>query len=649
MRITHVWLLTFFMGGLTPYLPVKGEEIRDSLVVTASRIPLPLSAVGSSVSVIDRAEIEAREALFAVDLLQNVPGFAVSRAGSLGSQTQVRLRGAEANQVLVLLDGIEANDPAGNDEFGFQNLTTWDIERIEVVRGPQSALWGSDAVAGVINIISRPGTRAFVADGFAEFGSFDSTAFGGRVAGEVGGTRAGLSLSRVDSNGTNISRSGTEQDGYENTTGTLTLAGSPTETLDLDFIGRYTNTRKAFDGTDFFVTGLPTDTADVANSALGYFRVGGTLALADGRWTQGLRAALTTTDTENSNEFGDNGTTRAEKYGLYYQTSWQFKAASTASTGTSLTLALEQEREEFKQTGADFGFGNPNQQQSVTNKAAVLEWLFSPLPRLSLSLSGRYDQSSAFNNIGTFRATTAWTTPVSATRLHGSIGTGQKSPTFIERFGFFPDQFIGNPNLEPETSTGWELGFDQPLFNGLVSLAATYFREELENEINGFAFDSETFLFTAENLDGRSQRRGVEVSATANVSASLKFYGSYTYVNSSQPDPLTGVATTEIRRPRQVASLNGDWSFMGNRGNLNLNLSYVGQQNDTFFEVAPPFSTQNISLDAYTLVSLATSYRLAEQTKIYLRLDNLLNASYEDVYGYNTPGTSLYAGLRWSF
>ena len=159
---------------------VAAEEVRDTLVVTASRIPVPLAEAGSSVSVIDREQIEARQAVFAVEMLQDVPGVTVSRSASVGSQTQVRIRGSEANQVLVLVDGIEANDPAGNDEFAFQDLTTWDVERIEVVRGPQSALWGSDALSGVINVITRQPTEEFSAASFAEVGSYGTSNLGGR-------------------------------------------------------------------------------------------------------------------------------------------------------------------------------------------------------------------------------------------------------------------------------------------------------------------------------------------------------------------------------------------------------------------------------------------------------------------------------------
>ncbi len=202
----------------------------ETIVVTASRIPVPLSAVGSSITVIDREQIERRESAFAIDLLRDVPGVAISQSGSIGSQTQLRMRGAEANQVLVLIDGIEANDPAGNAEFAFENLGTWDIDRIEVVRGAQSGLWGSDALAGVINVITRQPDETLSVSGFGEGGSFGTWSAGTRISGALLGTRAGLSVSSIDSDGSNSSRSGGEDDGYENRTANLSVLASPPTT-----------------------------------------------------------------------------------------------------------------------------------------------------------------------------------------------------------------------------------------------------------------------------------------------------------------------------------------------------------------------------------------------------------------------------------
>jgi vitamin B12 transporter len=654
--VRHSLCLALALVAVVAASPAAGDDTADTIIVTASRIPVPLVAAGSSVSVIDREQIEARQSIFATDILQDLPGVAVSQSGGIGSITQIRIRGAEANQVLVLIDGIEANDPSGNDEFAFQHLTTWDVERIEVVRGPQSALWGSDALAGVVNVITRMPTEEFAAGGFAEGGAYDTYSAGGRLSGTVLGARAGLSLSRVDSGGSNSSRSGNEDDGYENTTAALTLTGSPTDAIDLHFIGRFTDTTKEFDGTDF-VTGLPADTGDKSDVGLGYVRAGGTLRLLNGRWTQALRTAWTTTDTENTGDFGGTGSTAADKYGVYYQTTWQFAPGGPDGLGNSVTLALDHERQEFSQRGDIIVIDpddptqnlNPNQDQQLDNTAAVLELLLRPIDRMSLSLSGRYDDNSDFANVGTYRATAAWTAESTGTRLHASYGTGQKAPTFVERFGFFPGQFVGNPDLEPETSLGWEAGAEQPLWNDHLRIGATYFRETLDNEIDGFAFDPDSSLFTAANLDGQSVRRGLEFSAVASVSDTLRFSGSYTYTDATQPDPATGIDTREIRRPRHSASLNGDWRLLAGKADVNLNLTYVGDQDDVFFEVAPPFGTRTVTLDAYYLANVAASYHLTTQTSVYGRVENLLNESYENVYGYNTPGIGAYAGFRVSF
>lgn len=620
----------------------------DTVVVTASRIPVPASTAGSSVSVIDRQQIEAQQSVFAVDLLQDVPGVAVSRSGSTGSQTQVRIRGSEANQVLVLVDGIRANDPAGNDEFGFQDLTTWDVDRIEVVRGPQSALWGSDALAGVINVITRRPGEDFSVGGFAEYGSFDTTSVGIRLGGEVSATRIGLSLSGVDTGGTNSSLTGPEEDGYDNSTATLTLAGSPAPNLELSAIARYTDARKEFDGTDFIGTGLPTDTADLARTAFGYYSAGGTLNLRGGRWVHDLRATLATSDIDNANEFGANGSTAAETYGAHYQTTWHLAQPGDSSMD-AITLAADYQQQDFSQRGLASPFGDPNQDQDMQIASVVGEYLVTPFRQTSMSFSVRYDDNSDYDNIFTYRATGAWTAEAWGTRLHASYGTGQKAPTFIERFGFFPDQFLGNPDLEPEESEGWEVGIEQPLADRRLNLGLTYFDEDLTNEINGFVFDLANGAFTAENSPGKSQRRGVEVVATARPLDNFSLSASYTYLDATQPDPVTGGETTEIRRPENSASLNANLLLLSQRLNLNLNLSYVGSRDDLFFDPQDFFASRVVNLDAYTLGRLAASYQLTSELQLYGRVDNLFDEDYEDVYGYATPGRGVYGGLRVSF
>ncbi|MEJ2089177.1 MAG: TonB-dependent receptor plug domain-containing protein, partial [Gammaproteobacteria bacterium] len=204
----------------------------ETLVVTAHRVPLSEAEVGSSVTSVGRDLMDQRQIVLVSDLLQDVTGLAVSRLGGPGGQTQVRVRGAEANHVLVLIDGVKANDPAGGDEFDFSSLTAWDVGTIEVVRGPQSALWGSEATAGVINIITRGPGDGLSAAGFVEGGSRDTLYTGARVG--AGGERGGLVLngSWFETRGESAALAGVEDDGLENLTLGLSAGRQPDERVE---------------------------------------------------------------------------------------------------------------------------------------------------------------------------------------------------------------------------------------------------------------------------------------------------------------------------------------------------------------------------------------------------------------------------------
>lgn len=629
------------------------------LVVTGSRTPLPAATVPASISLIDRETIDRRQSVFAADLLRDVPGVAVSRTGGVGAQTQLRIRGAEANHLLVLIDGVEANDPAGNDEFGFEQLTTADIERIELVRGPQSALWGSDALAGVLNIVTRQPGEDLAGRGFAEGGAFGTSFFGGNVGGTVGGVRMGLSASRFDTDGVNSSRTGEENDGYRNTSGTFTLGGSPTEALDLGFVARYTDARKEFDGIDFgsfdddfnFVpgTGLPADDGSRSDTAYGYLRGGGTLRLLNGRWTQRLNATWTTTDTETVDGFATRRETAADKYGLYYQSTINLQGDPASGTGHSLTGAIDQEWTEFRQRGPGEPPFDPDQDQDLRITGLVAEYLLRPIDPLVIALAARRDDYDAFDDATTWRAAAGWTFAGTGTRVRTGYATGQKAPTFTERFGFFPNQFVGNPDLEPESSRGWEAGVDQPLLDRRVLFTATYFRATLEDEIDGIAnCDPDTFVCTAVNLGGESRRRGLETGITASVTPAIRIAASYTYTDSRQPAGGSGELVSEVRRPRHAGSANLAYQLVGGRAELSTNAAYVGSRTDVFFD--PAGSTpETVDLGAYWLVDVTAAWKLTPQLTAYARVENLLDEDYEDVFGFNTPGLGAYAGLRAGF
>ncbi|MEE4218844.1 MAG: TonB-dependent receptor, partial [Xanthomonadales bacterium] len=466
----------------------------DELVVTAGLAPLSARDVASSITIITREDIEARQVRFVADILRDVPGFSVNQSGGPGAQTQLRVRGAEANQMLVLVDGVRANDAASTDEFQWQYALTSDVERIEIVRGPQSAIWGSDAVGGVVNIIRRKGSTVNHLGGRAELGSFGTTdlALDGAWAGDNLRLRGGLSY--YDTDGINASLVGSEKDGTENTSLSAGLEWQISEALELLASMQATDATSEFDDFDFFVTGLPQDADRVTEAEQAYWR--GELRFAPGDSIWSGNASLNYTDADNLN-FSDgalNSRTAAETL--------EFRARGSALLEGArggqhrFTAGLDYRQTDFLQRGIATDFGDPNQDQSLDVTGLAAEYVGQPFAGLTWTVSGRHDSNSEFDDISTWQIALSHQVQENV-HVRGSYGTASKAPTFTERFGFFEDFFLGNPDLKPEESRGYEFGVDTTWFDGVLSLGGAYFSTRLENEINGFAFDPAQGAFTA--------------------------------------------------------------------------------------------------------------------------------------------------------
>ncbi len=642
--MSHRLLLVCLANGAVFCAPAycqthaEGTQELDNIIVTASRSPITIANLGSSATVISREQIELRQARYVSELLRSVPGFAVSQVGTTGSQTQVRVRGAEANHVLVLIDGVRANDPASGDEFRWELLSTSDVERIEIVRGPQSSLWGSDAVAAVVHVITRSGAGRPGISVYAEAGSHDTV--NGGIDGAVGGERwsLGFGLEHLDTGGTNISRNGTEHDGSEITTASLSSQYRPAKNLEFTFGLRAVDAWSQYDPVDFLLTGLPVDGDVATDSKRIYANAGATLSTLDGRVVHHLDARYLDTDNSNlSNGIADSYTASDRKT-LTYQ--------SDIRIGDDrLSLAIEREQTRFQQRG-EIGFADPNQDQEMSVTSFIADYQGASLDRLTWLLSARYDDNSDFDSAISGRLSIAYSVS-DATLVRANIGTGRKAPTFIERFGFFPAQFVGNPDLKPEDSLSVDVGIDRKLFGDSLEWQLTFFYQDLKDEINGFVFDPDTFLFTAANSDGDSTRQGVEVSAALELSEKLGVGGSYTYTDSTESDETAG-DVRELRRPRHSGSLYGNYRFLENRANLRVVADYSGRNTDMFF---PPFPEppEIVILDSYWLLDLTVSFDINRNTRVFLRGNNLLDEDYEQVYGYQTPGRSAYLGLRLSF
>jgi vitamin B12 transporter len=603
------------------------EEAVETIVVTAHRTPIPINQAGSAVSLLNQDNIVARQQVFTADLLRDLPGVSLNRTATNGSLTQVRVRGAEANHLLVVIDGVEVNDPAAGDEFNFGSLTNYDIASIELVRGPQSALWGSDAMAGILNITTRRSTEPLSASAFLEGGSFGTLSGGGRIG--VANKRGGLTFnaSRYETDGESAAIAGREKDGYENTTLGLNGRYQITDTFQVGFSGRYTDETIMFDGVS---DGIPVDTDDETDREQAQFSVDAGLTVLEGRWVNTLR--YTYLDTDNQTSGGLPSTYAARKDGLYFQSTFNLGSGPRIDRHR-LTLAVDYEDEEYEQR-TSFA----DQDQTLDNLGVVLEYFAQPIDPLTLSASVRYDDNSDFEDVTTYRGTGSYRIERLGTRLKGSFGTGQKRPTFTERFGFDPDLFIGNPDLAPEKNKGFDLGIEQPFFADRARVSATYFNEKLEDEILLIGFPS-----TPINLDGKSKRQGVELELYAGLTHDLTLTANYTYTDSKQPpsDPEDG-DLREIRRPRHQAAINLNHGFDDKRGNVNLNVSYTSSQTDTFFA----FPAQTVTLDAYTLVNVTGEYALTPWLTLFARAENLFSEDQQDVFGYQSPGRAFYGGFR---
>ena len=627
-------ILVALSAGLvaSPSFAAADKDALDQIIVTGSRAPISAGDIGSAVTIITRQDIDRRQVRYVSELLRAVPGFSVSHTGVVGSQTQVRVRGSEANQVLVLIDGVRANDPATGDEFRWEYLATANIERIEIVRGPQSALWGSDAIGGVVHIITKSGRDTPGVGGYLEAGS-ESTlnaAMNGGFGGDTWSVVVGVEQLATD--GSNISRTGDEHDDSDITTGSLNARFKPSDRVAVQFGLRTVDAYSQFDAVDFVETGLPTDSDVATDTTQRLAQLGVTLGASENRVRHHLNARYFDSDNRDLTEGVEAASSGSDRLNIGYQADIRFGK-------NLLAIALEHENTTFEQRG-EIVWGDPNQEQEMDVMSVVTDFQGRAADNITYLLSARFDDNSDFDDIVTGRASIAWDVS-DATTLRANIGTGQKTPTFIERFGYFPGQFIGNPALKPEQSLSYDIGIDQRISASAVIQIAV-FEQAIEDEIDGFIFDPDTFLYTADNLSTTSKRSGVELGARWTVSDQLDLAMNYTYTDATENGAI------ELRRPRHAGSVQANYSFMSARGHIAFAADYGGTRHDMFF---PPWPNPSelVTLGNYWLLDLTAQFQLTDSVRLFTRASNLLDTDYEQVYGYRTPGRAAYAGVQVNF
>ncbi len=625
-----------FCPGRAPAL--ESQDL-DKIVVSANRSETALHEVGSSITVITREEIEQRQKRFVLDLLRTVPSVDVVRSGGPGGLTYVGIRGDKPEHTLVLLDGVRMNDPASTGvSFDFSTLTTDNIERIEILRGPQSTLYGSDAIGGVINIITRRGKGKPAGFVSAEGGSFGTALEKAALSGGVGILNYSLGLSRQDTSGISSAaeRFGNhETDGYHATSVATRLGISPVRNFDFDCIVRYLNSKADLDNGG----GAGMDDPNyIVRSEEAIVRGQGRLSLFQDFWEQTLGISFSNLDRSYRNDKDalhpfdlERGTYHGESLAVDWQNTLHLHKTNT------LILGLETREEKAHSDYYSESFYGPYSSAFPGESDRITGYYLQD--RISLwdswftTLGVRLDDHSRFGTETTYRFTSSYSVKQTGTRIKGSYGTGFKAPSLYQLYA----PIFGNQALQPEKSTGWDIGVEQSLLRGRVTLGASWFSNDFDDLIE---FDSSASLY---RNTAKAESYGVELMATVTPTDDLTLQAGYTWTKTK--DKATGLEL--LRRPEDKFSFDANYRF-NKKGNVNLEVAYVGKRHDNYFDPLT-YATTRVKLGGYMLVNLAASYDVTRWLQLFVRIDNLFDREYEEAYGYGTPGISSYGGVKVSF
>ncbi len=618
----------------------------DELVVVATRSPQPLSQVGNTVTVLDEADIKASQATVASDLLARVPGLSVARNGGVGQPTSVFIRGAESDQTVVLIDGVQLNDPSTTTGgFDFENLLLGNISRIEILRGAQSTLYGSQAMGGVINITTADPTSAAGGGLDVEGGSHDTY----DTAGNIGG-QAGNALWRLtgDWNSTGGIPAFDERYGGKRDCDSKIGGGSGqfrydiTPDLQADLRGYYVNARTEFDGYDT-PTGSFGDDNEYGrtNQTLAY--AGLTLRSPDRTLTNRVAYQYTRSETReydpdapvsyfspSTETFFGIGQNQREEY----QGTWDL------TPRYQLVFGAQHERSSIDSDTPAFDYSGPapiDAEATIDSGYAQLHGIV--VPGLSLTAGERYDRHNEFGGHSTGAVAAAWALNGGTTLLRASFAQGFKAPSLYQLFSPY-----GAPSLRPEFAETWDAGIEQHQWNDRLVLTATYF-ERYSRDLIEF-FDCPSLADCPNEFGGfyaniaRAAAHGVEWQAAAAPVDKLQLTANYTFTQTEDKSPGSTFGNDLPRRPRDTANLSATYLWTA-LFNTNVTVRYAGPSYDD--------AANQTKLGGYVLTDLRAAYKVVDRLEVYARIENVTDKHYETAYRYGELGRVAYAGLRATF
>ena len=605
-------------------LQAADEDSLEAVVVTATRIPTPEIQVASSMTVVTAEDIAARQERTLPDVLKDVPGLNVVQSGGPGAQTSVFMRGTDSNHTKVLVDGIDVSDPSNpNATFDFGQFLTQDIERVEVLRGPQSGLYGSDAIGGVINIITKSGQGPLRAALSAEGGSFDTFNQTGSISGSEDQFHYSANVEHFHSGETPVTpldllAPGEQRidDYYDNFTASTKLGLDVTQDFDLGLVARYTNTHLFYTGQDYNVfPTIPDAQQSESNTNEYYGRITAHLTSFDGVLSQTLGVAYTRNETATLQP----QTPETVDTGDRVKVDWQ--GAIKVSSAHTLLLGAEDSLEEISQPIS-----------ATTRIASGYAELQSQLAEHWFSaLNVRYDANDRFGDKVTYRFAPTYVNTDTETKLKASVGSGFKAPSLSELFQNFPPYFYADPNLKPESSTGYDAGFEQGLANNTIRFGATAFYNRIRDLITSNLTDT-----SYANI-GKATTEGIESFVSYQPIKQLVLRVDYTFTEAS--DDI--LHQELVRRPKNKGTFNAEWHAT-DALLFDVNVLSVG----TWVDGNRDFSIPRLDAPPYTTVNLATSYDLNARVAVFARIDNLFDRHYENPVGFLQPSIGAFAGIK---
>jgi vitamin B12 transporter len=609
----------------------KSNEL-GTIIVTGSQLPSDTKTTGSSVTVIGEQEIEDGQYRNALGALQQVPGLDIVQSGGFGGNAAVFLRGGNSEGTLVLLDGIELNNPATpNRSYNMANLTLENIERVEVIRGPQSTIYGSDAMGGVINLVSKKAQEGVHSTVTSEAGSYNSFTQVGNLSYGSKGFDVSTGITRQDIGGisaANAADGNSEHDGYENTSLTNRMRFAPTDSVEGSVTTRYDHSNTSLDN----MGGVGGDDLNRRFRNNEFFTRGDmSVGLLDKTLTP---AAYISYSRHSLKDVNSPDAVSSEvldsSFGGDIVTVGSRATWKPSEVFSSVVGGETQGERADSYYFSDGAFG-PYQDNFYGQEARTNSVFYEAKTTLDKSFyidaGVRHDNHSIFGGKTTYKVAPAYLIDSSGTKLRGSVGTGFKAPSLVQLYSSY-----GNRDLQPEQNLGWDAGIDQDLVKDRVSVSLTYFDMDYDELIT---FNPSTFVL--ENID-KANMRGAEIGLTTRLSESLSTRLAYTYTDTE--NDTTGEAL--LRRPKNKNSLTVVYQPTS-RFRSQVQWRVYSSRFDNDFNTYPP---ERVSLGGYGIVDLAASYQLSQRFELFARVDNLFDKEYQEVLGYGTLGAAAYGGIK---